>query len=186
MRYYEALFIAHPSLEDTGLSKVIGAAKKFVTGRGGELLYEEIMGKKRLAYAVEKQRFGTYVLLQFQGDKIDHARLNRDLELNDNVLAHLVVSIEHDEVREAAVPEPAAEAKAVEAPAEASTAPEGKAEKAEKAGEADPAEPDSVDPEPAEAPAPEASAEEAEAGQATESAEPEAAAEKEVEAESDG
>ena len=183
MRYYEALFIAHPSLEDAGLSKVIGAAKKVVTGRGGELLYEEIMGKKRLAYAVEKQRFGTYVLLQFQGDKIDHARLNRDLELNDNVLAYLVVSIEHDEVREAAEPEPAAEAKAVEAPAKASTAPEGKAEKA---GEADPAEADSVDPEPAEAPAPEASAEEAEAGQATESAEPEAAAEKEVEAESDG
>ena len=177
MRYYEALFIAHPSLEDAGLTKVIGAAKKVVTGRGGELLYEEIMGKKRLAYAVDKQRFGTYVLLQFQGDKIDHARLNRDLELNENVLAHLVVSIDPAEVREAAEEEPAAKAATAKAPADDSPAPEKDAAPAE-------AEPvaKATEDEPVEAQV----AEEAEAEQATEPAEPEDPAEKKVDAESEG
>lgn len=177
MRYYEALFIAHPSLEDAGLTKVIGAAKKVVTGRGGELLYEEIMGKKRLAYAVDKQRFGTYVLLQFQGDKIDHARLNRDLELNENVLAHLVVSIDPAEVRKTAEEEPAAKAATAKAPADDSTAPEKDAAPAE-------AEPvaKATEDEPVEAQV----AEEAEAEQATEPAEPEDPAEKKVDAESEG
>ena len=101
MSYYETIFIAHPNLEDAGLTKLIDDTKKMVTSRGGELVYDEVMGKKRLAYMIEKQRFGTYILLQFKGDAIDHPRLSRDLEIKDDVLAHMMVSIDADEVREA-------------------------------------------------------------------------------------
>jgi small subunit ribosomal protein S6 len=98
--YYETIFIAHPNLEDAGITKLVDETKKMVANRGGELVYEEVMGKKRLAYMIEKQRFGTYVLLQFKGDAIDHPRLSRDLEIKDEVLAHMMVSIDADEVRE--------------------------------------------------------------------------------------
>jgi small subunit ribosomal protein S6 len=101
VRYYEAVYIAHPNIEQDNLSKLIEETKAILKKRGGELLYEEIMGKKRLAYPVQKQRFGTYVLLQFQGDGAGNAPLNQDFELNDNVLAHMIVRIEKDEVREA-------------------------------------------------------------------------------------
>ncbi|MFC1543616.1 30S ribosomal protein S6, partial [Candidatus Neomarinimicrobiota bacterium] len=60
-----------------------------------------VMGKRRLAYPVQKQRFGTYVLLQFQGDGTGNARLNQDLELKENILAHMIVRIDKEEVREA-------------------------------------------------------------------------------------
>ena len=99
MRYYEAIYIVHPSLEDAGLTKVVEATKKALSKRGGELLYEENMGKKRLAYAVEKQRFGTYILLQFQGEGVDNSRFSQDLELNDDVIAQMIVSIDEDEIR---------------------------------------------------------------------------------------
>lgn len=101
MRHYEAIYIAHPNLEQDGLSKLIEETKVILNKRGGELLHEEVLGKKHLAYPIQKQRFGTYVLLQFQGNGTGNARLNQDLELNDNILAHMIVRIEEDEIREA-------------------------------------------------------------------------------------
>ena len=110
MRYYEVIYIVQPNLEESGLTQLVESTKKSLSKRSGELLYEEIMGKKRLAYAIEKQRFGTYVLLQFQGEGVDIANINQDLELNDDVLAQLVVSIDQEEVRKApSVTEAAAE-----------------------------------------------------------------------------
>ncbi len=103
MRYYEAIFIAQPNLEHDELSRLIDETKDMFEKRGGEILYKEVMGKKRLAYPVQKQRFGTYVLLQFQGDGTGNARLNEDLELKENILAHMIVRIDEDEIREAAV-----------------------------------------------------------------------------------
>ncbi len=101
MRYYEAIFIVQPNLEQNELYKLIGETKNMLEKRDCELLYEEVMGKRRLAYPIQKQRFGTYVLLQFRGDGAGNARLNQDLELKDNILAHMIVRIDEEEVREA-------------------------------------------------------------------------------------
>ncbi len=101
MRYYEAIFIAQPNLEHNELSRLIDETKDMFEKRGGEILYKEVMGKKRLAYPIQKQRFGTYVLFQFQGDGTGNALLNKDLELKDDILAHMIVRIDEDEIREA-------------------------------------------------------------------------------------
>lgn len=100
MKYYEAIYIAHPNLEDSGLAKLVEATKGAINKRGGEIVYEEVMGKKRLAYPIEKQRFGTYVLLQFTSEGAKNVQLNQDIELMDNVLAHMIVSIDADDVYE--------------------------------------------------------------------------------------
>ncbi len=101
MRYYEAIFIAQPNLEHNELSRLIDETKDMFEKRGGEILYKEVMGKKRLAYPIQKQRFGTYVLFQFQGDGTGNALLNKDLELKDDILAHMIVRIDEDEIRKA-------------------------------------------------------------------------------------
>ncbi|MFC1619241.1 30S ribosomal protein S6 [Candidatus Neomarinimicrobiota bacterium] len=99
MRYYEAIYIVHPNLEDEGLTKLVNETKDMLKKREGEVVYEEVLGKKRLAYSIQRQRFGTYVLLQFRGDGSGNARLNQDLELHDDILAHMIVRIDEDEVR---------------------------------------------------------------------------------------
>ena len=103
MRHYEAIFIAHPNLEDEGLTALVNEAKAMIDKRGGELIYEEIMGKKRLAYPVEKQKYGTYVLLQFTSEGSGNARLNQDFDLNGNILAHMIVAIDQDDILTAEV-----------------------------------------------------------------------------------
>ncbi len=106
MKIYEAIYIAHPSIEQEALDKLIGHTKSMLKKRKGDLLYDEVLGKKRLAYPVRKQRFGTYVLLQFRAEGDGNAQLNQDLELEENILAHMIVRIEEDEVREARPPDP--------------------------------------------------------------------------------
>ena len=100
MRYYELLYVIHPNIEQEGLSTLIGETKQILKKRGGELLYEEVLGKRRLAYPIQKQRFGTYVLLQFRGDGSGNPRMNQDFELNDNILAHLVVRVDENDIRD--------------------------------------------------------------------------------------
>jgi small subunit ribosomal protein S6 len=99
VRYYEAIYIVHPNLEDEGLNKLVDGTKSMLKKRGGEVVYEEVLGKKRLAYSIQRQRFGTYVLIQFRGDGSGNARLNQDLELHDDILAHMIVRIDDHEVR---------------------------------------------------------------------------------------
>jgi small subunit ribosomal protein S6 len=99
VRYYEAIYIVHPNLEDEGLNKLVDETKSMLKKRDGEIVYEEVLGKKRLAYSIQRQRFGTYVLIQFRGDGSGNARLNQDLELHDDILAHMIVRIDEDEVR---------------------------------------------------------------------------------------
>ncbi len=106
MRYYEAIYIVHPNIEHEELDKLIGSTKASVEKRKREILYVENLGKKRLAYPIQKQRFGTYIMLQFRGDGAGNARLNQDLELEEKILAHMIVRIEEDEVREARPEEP--------------------------------------------------------------------------------
>ncbi len=110
MKYYEAIFIAHPSLEDAALAKLVNETKEIFLKRGGEIIYEEDMGKKRLAYPIDRQRFGNYQLLHLQSEELKNAQLNRDLEHKDDILAHMIVRIEKDQVLE---PQPKPEVEAV-------------------------------------------------------------------------
>lgn len=149
MRYYEAIFIVQPNLEQNELYKLIGETKNMLEKRDGELLYEEVMGKRRLAYPIQKQRFGTYVLLQFRGDGAGNARLNQDLELKENILAHMIVRIDEEEVREARrevfeedLKAPAGEEPAVKVDDEASGAVDEEQDQAESDTEQEEASPD--------------------------------------------
>ena len=100
MNYYEAIFIVHPALEDSALAQLVRETKEIFIKRGSDIVYDEEMGKKRLAYPIEKQRFGTFYLLHFTSDGQQNVQINRDLEHKDNILAHMIVRIEEDEVRQ--------------------------------------------------------------------------------------
>ncbi len=106
MKNYEAIFIVHPALEDAALAHLVQETKDIFKKRGSDIVYDEEMGKKRLAYPIDKQRFGTYYLFHFKSEGQQNVQINRDLEHKDNILAHIIVRIEEDEVRQ---PKPEAE-----------------------------------------------------------------------------
>ena len=67
--------------------------EKLITAAGGEVLVTRLWEERRLAYAIGTHRKGTYWLMYFRSPSSAIAPLNRQFELHDAVLRHLVLKI---------------------------------------------------------------------------------------------
>jgi len=138
MNRYEMIYIIDTGLEETARKELIEKVSGLITDNGGEIeKVDETWGKRRLAYAIDYKTEGWYVLVNFKAPADLPRELERNLQINENVLRYLVVKVEEKRsavkprpVRPAAAPAeaaaPAVEAPAAEAPAaeEAAPAPE--------------------------------------------------------------
>ena len=100
MIYYETLYIVHPSLESGRLKDIILSVEESLKKIGGSPLAMELWGKRKLAYFIDKQRYGTYVLLHYNGEGKCTGEFAVELEQNPNILAYLTTSIEKENVLE--------------------------------------------------------------------------------------
>lgn len=95
MRYYENLFIVHPNHEQEKLNSIIESLKKEINEQQGNILAVEDWGKRRLAYSIEKQKYGTYVLIQYESE---NSKINREIEswmkLNQDILANITIALD--------------------------------------------------------------------------------------------
>ncbi|RMH03888.1 MAG: 30S ribosomal protein S6 [Nitrospirae bacterium] len=105
MPCYESLFIVRPSLTDEETTAVIEKVTGMLEKLGASLFTVENWGKRKLAYEVEHDRRGTYVLLQFQAEGKVMSELERFYRLEDAVLKFLTVKVD-----EAALRRPASKA----------------------------------------------------------------------------
>ena len=102
MNYYETLYIVHPSLESGRLKDIILAVEESLKKMNGTPLAMELWGKRKLAYFIDKQKYGTYVLLHYNGEGKCTGEFAVELEQNPNILAYLTTSIEKENVLEQA------------------------------------------------------------------------------------
>ena len=101
MKYYETLYIAHPILETGRLKDTIENIQNLIEkNETNSILCTEVWGKKKLAYPIEKQKYGTYILVQYSGDGHMIDNVNKELEHNVNILAYMTVEIDKNEIRE--------------------------------------------------------------------------------------
>ena len=100
MNYYETLYIVHPSLESGRLKDIILVVEESLKKIGGSPLAMELWGKRKLAYFIDKQKYGTYVLLHYNGEGKCTGEFAVELEQNPNILAYLTTSIEKENVLE--------------------------------------------------------------------------------------
>ena len=100
MSYYETLLIVHPALESGRLKDIILSIEETLKNIGGDLLYIDIWGKKRLAYLIDKQKYGTYIQFQFTGQGKCTSNFGLELEHNPNILSYLTILIEQTDVIE--------------------------------------------------------------------------------------
>ena len=100
MNYYETLYIVHPALDAGRLKDIITGIDDSLKKMGGNPLAVELWGKRKLAYFIDKQKYGTYVLVQYNGEGKCTSNFAVELEHNPNILAYLTTSIEKDKVIE--------------------------------------------------------------------------------------
>ncbi len=94
MRYFETLYIVNSNLEGDVLNKTMNEIGVELEKTKSKLINHRIWGKKRLAYPIEKQKYGSFILMQFQGGdfgKMDE--FDTWLKLNGSILRHMTVRL---------------------------------------------------------------------------------------------
>jgi small subunit ribosomal protein S6 len=93
MALYETIYIIHPELNEDDVEGHIQRVENLVTRLGGEILKTERWGKKRLAYEVNKHRYGYYVLLRLQANASVLPELERHYRLTEGIIKSLVIRL---------------------------------------------------------------------------------------------
>ncbi len=90
MRNYEVMYIMRPELDE---QQVQANVEKFanIINNGGEISKTTMMGKRRLAYEINKIRDGIYVLVNFKGTNEVINELDRVMRISDEVIRFLIV-----------------------------------------------------------------------------------------------
>jgi small subunit ribosomal protein S6 len=114
MRNYEIIFIVRPDVTEEDVDKLIAQMEGVVAGAGGKLEKVEKIGRRRLAYRVQKQREGIYILFRLQGSGDTVKEFERRLKVIDTVFKALRAKQESkrrlSKPAAAPAPQPAAEA----------------------------------------------------------------------------
>jgi small subunit ribosomal protein S6 len=121
---YELMYVVNTVLNDEQVDDICDRVVAYIRENGGDIVAEDRWGSRRLAYPIEKKRNGYYGLAYFRAAPEFIARFERALNINDDILRHMILRYDakmerHFESQQAQAAKQATEAKAEAAEAEA-------------------------------------------------------------------
>ena len=97
MRFYETLYIVDSNLENKVLEKAMADIGNELNKTNAKIINHRLWGKKRLAYAIDRQKYGSYIILQFKGGDVDKMPdFDVWMRLNNSVLRHMTVALKEE------------------------------------------------------------------------------------------
>src|SRR4051812_12532282 len=99
MRNYEIMFIVNPNTPEDEIDKINAQLEGIITAGSGSVEKVEKMGKRRLAYMVDKFRDGAYVLLTIVATGQIVKEIERRLRVMDTVIKYITVQRDDDKKR---------------------------------------------------------------------------------------
>jgi small subunit ribosomal protein S6 len=90
MRKYEVMYIIRPEVEQETVQALVDKFNGII-GNGGEVTKTDVMGKRRLAYEINKIRDGIYVLVHFNAPTEVIVELDRVMKITDEIIRSLIV-----------------------------------------------------------------------------------------------
>lgn len=95
-RTYEVMYIVNPDSGDDKIAKLNEAVEKLVVKEGGSVVRVDDIGRKRLAYPINKKEEGYYVLFEIEGTGQEIAELERRMRVNDMIIRFMTVRVDED------------------------------------------------------------------------------------------
>jgi small subunit ribosomal protein S6 len=94
MPRYELMYIVASSVSDDQIPTVTDGVLKFVGESEGTVIREDQMGKKKLAYPIQKTRNGFYAAVTFDmaGAKVNE--FDNKVRNNPEIIRHLIVNMD--------------------------------------------------------------------------------------------
>ena len=104
MRDYELVLIVKPEITDENLPATLEKINKFITDRSGTVTETNQWGRRKLAYPIKGAVEGNYVLTRLKAEPKLVSALNANLRLSEDILRHLLVSVEAPRAKSAPKP----------------------------------------------------------------------------------
>ena len=94
MPFYEMMFIARQDLSPAQVDELTEQYAKILTDNGGKVHKKDHWGLKTLAYKINKNRKGHYVLLELDTPSDALLEVERNMRLSEDVLRYMSVRLE--------------------------------------------------------------------------------------------
>lgn len=95
MRKYETMFILNNNLDEETRKTTLAGVLNVLTTNGAKIVETAEWGKRELAYEINKERYGYYVVTKFECDENKALEeFDRLTRINTNVLRYLVVRLD--------------------------------------------------------------------------------------------
>ena len=97
MALYEHVFLARQDLAQAQVDALAEAATKIVADGKGKVVKTESWGLRSLAYRIAKNRKAHYVLLELDAPAGVVAELERQTQINEDVIRYMTVKVDEHE-----------------------------------------------------------------------------------------
>ena len=95
MRYYESLYIINPNYEQSRIDEVMKMVSDKCNDYKFDIINHQVWGKKRLAYSIQKHKYGSFILLHFESETIDKLiEFDRFMFLHKDILRNQTVVLD--------------------------------------------------------------------------------------------
>ena len=93
MSLYENVFIARQDVSSAQVDGLVENFEKIITDMGGSVPKKELWGLRTMAYKIKKNRKGHYVLMNIDAPSEAIHELERQMNLNEDVLRYLTTRV---------------------------------------------------------------------------------------------
>jgi small subunit ribosomal protein S6 len=97
MALYEHVFLARQDLAQAQVDALAENATKIITDNGGKVVKTETWGLRSLAYRIAKNRKAHYVLLDVDAPPGVVAELERQTQINEDVIRYMTIKVDAHE-----------------------------------------------------------------------------------------
>ena len=95
-RKYELLYVINPAIGEEAIEQENERIQNIVAAQG-EINQVDVWGKRRLAYEIQDEKEGYYVIVTFDSDPEYPKEIERLLRISDSVLRYLVVRADEED-----------------------------------------------------------------------------------------
>ena len=96
MRNYEIMFIINPNTPEEEVDKINSQIEGVITSGGGQVQKIEKMGRRKLAYEIDKHREGQYILVVTTANGDIIREVERRLRVTDTVIKYITVRTDEE------------------------------------------------------------------------------------------
>ena len=97
MRTYEIMFIVDLNMSEEEIDQLNSQVESVVTESGGKVENIEKMGRRKLAYEIQRHKEGIYVLFRVSAEGDFVKEVERRFRVMDSVLRYLTVRVDEEE-----------------------------------------------------------------------------------------